>query len=75
MTHAAQSGIEAYEGNPYYWQYQGQPVLLLGGSSSPEHIQWIDEGMFLHPRLISELDTLQAAGGNLVRCLMSGEDR
>ncbi len=75
MTLTAHAGIGAYAGNPYYWQYQGKPVLLLGGSTSPEHIQWIDEGMFLHPHLIPELDRLQAAGGNLTRCLMSGEDR
>src|SRR5690242_11383686 len=75
MAHIAHSGLEAYTGNPYYWQYQEKPVLLLGGSTTPEHVQQLDEGMFLHPRLIPELDALQAAGGNLVRCLMSSEDR
>src|SRR5579871_4883080 len=75
MTHIAHSGIEAYTDNPYYWQYQGKPVLLLGGTTTPEHVQWLDEGMFLHPRLMEELDKLQAVGGNLMRCLMSGEDK
>ena len=26
------SGIQPYESNPRYWQYQGEPVLLLGGT-------------------------------------------
>ena len=26
--------IQPYSKNPTYWQYQGQPVLLLGGSGS-----------------------------------------
>jgi hypothetical protein len=26
--------IQPYAANPFYWQYKGQPVPLLGGSDS-----------------------------------------
>jgi len=28
-----QDRIQPYSGNRFYWQYKGQPVLLLGGSA------------------------------------------
>ena len=28
--------IRPYEENPWYWQYRGEPVLLLGGSKGQE---------------------------------------
>ena len=34
IGHAAEDGLGVYAGNPYYWQYHGRPVLLLGGSSN-----------------------------------------
>ncbi len=64
-------GIEPYRDNPFYWQYQGKPVLLLGGSSAPKDAL-NDLGMFLWPDVIGSLDRLVAAGGNYTRCLMSG---
>lgn len=30
---ASAAWIQPYPKNPYYWQYKGQPVLLLGGSA------------------------------------------
>jgi hypothetical protein len=51
-------------GNPYYWQFKGRPVLLLGGS-------WQDN-LFNHPiGLERHLDLLQSVGGNYVRNTMS----
>jgi hypothetical protein len=56
--------IRPYSKNPYYWQYQGKPVLLLGGS-------WQDN-LFNHPiGLEQHLDLLVSVGGNYVRNTMS----
>ncbi len=71
---ATEEGLGIYVSNPYYWQYHGRPVLLLGGSSGPSGAL-NDEGMFLWPNLPAALDRLKAAGGNYVRCLMSGRLR
>ena len=35
--------IQIYDKNPRYWQYMGQPVLLLGGSKT-DHI-FLAEGL------------------------------
>ena len=62
----AQNGerIQPYSENAYYWQYQGEPVLLLGGS-------WQDN-LFNHPIGLEEhLDLLVSVGGNYVRNVMS----
>ena len=56
--------IHPYTDNPYYWQYDGDPVLLLGGS-------WQDN-LFNHPEnLERHLDILVENGGNYVRNTMS----
>jgi len=55
--------IRPYEQNPRYWQYKGQPVLLLGGSE--------DDNLFQIPDLRAHLDAIQAAGGNYIRNTMS----
>lgn len=63
---AEDKGIEVYPGNPHYWQFRGEPVLLLGGS--------VEDNLFQMPDLARELDTLVAAGGNYLRCTMSSRD-
>lgn len=55
--------IQPYAANPRYWQYEGAPVLLLGGSKT-DHIFLLDD-------LEAHLDEMVAAGGNVVRCTMS----
>jgi hypothetical protein len=56
--------IQPYPENPYYWQYNGDPVFLIGGS-------WQDN-LFNHPtRLEEHLDRLKSVGGNYVRNVMS----
>jgi hypothetical protein len=56
--------IRPHPDNPFYWQYQGQPVLLLGGS-------WQDN-LFNHPvGLERHLDRLTSVGGNYLRNTMS----
>ncbi|MCP4782901.1 MAG: hypothetical protein GY903_04355 [Fuerstiella sp.] len=55
--------IQPYAKNQRYWQYKGQPVMLLGGSKT-DHI-------FLADDLEAHLDEMQAVGANYVRCTMS----
>jgi hypothetical protein len=55
--------IRPYWKNPYYWQYKGQPVMLLGGSK--------DDNLFQIPDLKEHLDEMKAAGGNYIRNTMS----
>ncbi len=60
--------IQPYAGNPAYWQYRNEPLLLLGGTS--------DHNLFQHtyPRLDKELDRMVENGGNYVRCVMSSRE-
>jgi hypothetical protein len=64
-AHAANADrIQPYATNPYFWQYQGKPLLLLGGT-------WQDN-LFNHPKgLERHLDLLKSVGGNYVRNVMS----
>jgi len=32
--------IQPHVKNPYFWQYAGRPVLLLGGSDDDNLFQW-----------------------------------
>ncbi len=58
--------IQPWPENPFYWQYQGRPLLLLGGS--------VEDNLFQIPDLEAHLDLLASAGGNYVRCTMSSRD-
>jgi hypothetical protein len=55
--------IRPWTENPRYWQYQGRPVLLLGGSK--------DDNLFQIPDLREHLDEIHQAGGNYIRNTMS----
>ena len=55
--------IRPYEANPRYWQYKGEPLLLLGGSK--------DDNLFQIPDLAEHLDAMKAAGANYIRNTMS----
>lgn len=57
------NAIKPYAKNPRYWQYKGQPVLLLGGTK--------DDNLFQIPDLKEHLDMLQRVGGNYIRNTMS----
>ena len=54
--------IQIYKGNPRYWQYKGEPVLLIGGS--------VDDNLFQIPNLKEHLELLKSVGGNYVRSTM-----
>jgi len=61
-----QERIRPYAANPFYWQYKGRPVLLLGGS--------IEDNLFQIPDIEEHLDLLASVGGNYVRCTVSSRD-
>ncbi len=58
--------IQPYARNPFYWQYKGAPVLLLGGS--------VEDNLFQIADIKYQLDLLHSLGGNYVRCTMSSRD-
>ncbi|MBI1321465.1 MAG: hypothetical protein GC168_21305 [Candidatus Hydrogenedens sp.] len=55
--------IQPWADNPRYWQYEGGPVLLLGGSK--------DDNPFQLPDLEAHLDEMAAVGANYIRNTMS----
>jgi hypothetical protein len=61
----AQEELRPYDGNPAYWQYQGTPILLIGGSERQAPFQW--PAAFLD----EHLDLLAASGGNYIRNIMT----
>ncbi len=56
-------GIRPYEKNPFYWEFRGNPCLLVGGS--------VDDDLFQVSWFEPHLDTLAACGGNYIRNTMS----
>jgi hypothetical protein len=52
--------------NPFYWEYKGAPVVLLGGS--------VEDNLFQIPDLEPHLDLLKASGGNYIRNTLSSRD-
>jgi hypothetical protein len=60
---SADDRIQPWVDDPRYWQYKGEPVLLLGGSK--------DDNLFQIPDLKEHLDEMKAAGANYIRNTMS----
>ena len=58
--------IQIYKENPRYWQYKGEPILLIGGS--------VEDNLFQIPNLKEHLELLKSVGGNYVRSTMSWVD-
>ncbi len=58
--------IQPYSLNPRFWQYEGEPVMLLGGTK--------DDNLFQIPDLEAHLDLLASVGGNYIRNTMSARD-
>ncbi|MDX1638473.1 MAG: hypothetical protein R3281_10920 [Balneolaceae bacterium] len=58
--------IRPYEENPRYWQYKGDPVMLVGGS--------VQDNLFQVRDPEAQLDLLASVGGNYVRNTMSSRD-
>jgi len=61
-----QTGIRPWSENPSYWEYNGQPVLLLGATDN--------DNLFQNNNLKTHLDSLAEIGGNYVRNTMSDRD-
>ena len=61
-TQMEKNRIQIYKENPRYWQYKGEPVLLIGGS--------VDDNLFQIPNLKEHLELLKSVGGNYVRSTM-----
>ncbi|MGQ9505338.1 MAG: DUF6298 domain-containing protein [Thermogutta sp.] len=60
---AQDSGIRPWSQNPYFWEYQGKPIMLIGGSK--------DDNLFQIPELKAHLDEMVAVGANYIRNTMS----
>jgi len=60
--------IRKYSKNPSYLEYQGSPILLIGGTDDENVYQWPSSAKKAH------LDTLVACGGNYDRCTLSYRD-
>jgi len=59
--------IRIYKDNPRYWEYNGKPVLLLGGSD--------EDNLFNNtPLMMKNLDILSRVGGNYIRSTLSWRD-
>jgi hypothetical protein len=68
MLYAAEGyqGIMPWKVNPSYWQYKGEPVLLLGATDN--------DNLFQNDNIESQLDRLKTFGGNYIRNTMSDRD-
>ncbi len=63
---SAISQIQPDANYPQYWNFRGEPTLLLGASD--------EDNLFQLPQLHEHLQVLKNAGGNYVRCTMSSRD-
>lgn len=63
---ASTEPIRPNSANPRYWEYEGAPTMLIGGSR--------EDNLFQIPDLIPHLDLLSASGGNYIRNTMSSRD-
>lgn len=64
-VNASDSGIRPWSQNPWYWSYEGEPILLIGGSDDDNLFQWPRE------QLIPHLNRMRKAGANVIRNTMS----
>jgi len=61
------TGVAIYDENPYYWTYDGDPILLIGGSPKDNLYQHVANP---HIDVEGDLDRLVEHGGNYVRHTM-----
>ena len=61
-----ETGLDQSKSYPQYWEYHGEPVLLMGGSD--------EDNLFQIPHLEEQLDLLVSVGGNYIRNTMSSRD-
>ncbi|MDT0687403.1 hypothetical protein [Autumnicola psychrophila] len=65
---SSNQGIQIYNENPWYWQYNGEPVVLKGGSDDDNPYQWTGK------KLTDHLDLMTSVGANYIRNTMSDRD-
>jgi hypothetical protein len=58
--------IRPYEANPFYWEFRGEPIMLIGASNY--------HNIFQRPDLVEHLERLRDAGGNYVRNTMASRE-
>ncbi len=58
--------LQPYTENPFYWQINGEPVLLVGASDY--------HNIFQRPDLVEHLEILHSVGGNYVRNTMASRE-
>jgi hypothetical protein len=66
------SPVRPYSEEPRYWEYNGQPVTLIGGDQQDNPFQYIDSDDDYDA--IAWLDTLASLGGNFARNVISDRD-
>lgn len=54
--------------NPWYFEYQGEPVVLIGGFEDDNPFQWTGD------ELTDALDLLESCGGNFLRNVLTYRD-
>lgn len=67
------SKLSSSTSNPMYWEYNSEPVLLIGGSDLDNLFQW-DGTVYPWPdgtTLTQHLDLIYSNGGNYIRNTMS----
>ncbi|WP_431359016.1 DUF6298 domain-containing protein [Halovenus amylolytica] len=69
---AADGPIQPSADSPRYWEYNGQPITLIGGDQQDNPFQYINSDDDYDA--ITWLDTLASLGGNFVRNVMSDRD-
>ena len=62
---AKDNRIQPWKENPWFWQYKGKPVMLLGASGDDNLFQWPAK------MLVPHLDSMKSVGANYVRNTMS----
>jgi len=60
-----ESPIQPYRNNRWYWEYKGEPIMLIGASDRDNLWQWTGDV------LINQLNLIESVGGNYVRNTMS----
>ncbi|MDD4226368.1 MAG: hypothetical protein WCY58_08870 [Mariniphaga sp.] len=65
MEKTADTPVQPWSENPWFWEYKGKPVLLLGASNDDNLFQWPAQ------TLVPHLDQMKQTGANYVRNTMS----
>ncbi|HUF60498.1 MAG TPA: hypothetical protein VMN36_00355 [Verrucomicrobiales bacterium] len=60
---AGEGPVRPWPENPRFWEFRGEPVMLLGASK--------DDSLFQIPDLVEHLEVMQAVGANYIRNTMS----